>query len=310
VSSRPSVAVVVPTYRRPHSLERCLRAIGAQSVAPDRVVVVVRDGDAESEQTVERVQPDVRCERVVVHEPGHVAAIAAGLSRCVEDVVAHTDDDAAPHPDWLERLLAHYGPGVGGVGGRDVLQPPRPRARSAPTVGRVAWFGRLEGNHHEGVGAPRRVDVLKTVNMSLRRELWQLDPRLRGGGAQIHMEVDVCLRAARDGWRLVYDPQAQVDHYPAQRFDEDDRDRPTLGARANVEFNYAYALAKHLPAWRLVPAAVYLFGFGTRYAPGVAAWAELVVRHPRQLLFATRLFAAVTRARAQGLAAGIRRRAE
>jgi glycosyltransferase involved in cell wall biosynthesis len=306
---RLTLAVVVPTYRRPESLERCVRALVAQHVPADRIVVVVREGDEETATVVARLQAEpMAFERATVRAPGQVAAIAAGVACCDEDVVAHTDDDAVPHADWLERLLSHYGPDVGGVGGRDVIHPLKDPRPESTVVGRVGWFGRLIGNHHAGVGTARDVDVLKGVNMSLRRDLWRLDARLRGEGAQIHMEVDLCLRAKRDGWRLVYDPEAQVDHYPARRFDADDRSQPTHGARANVEFNYAYVLAKHLPPWRLPVAAAYILGAGTRWAPGLIAWLERGIRQPGSFASATGLFVALTSARIRGLASGARHR--
>src|SRR5207247_4293568 len=130
----------------------------------------------------------------------------------------------APRPDWLERLLAGYRSGIGGVGGPDrIEQPSQSRVRALPVVGRLTWYGRLHGNHHAGVGDAREVDVLKGASMSLRRELWQLDRDLRGEGAQVHWEVGVCLRARQEGWRLVYDPAAEVDHYPGPTYHEDYR---------------------------------------------------------------------------------------
>jgi len=42
---RVAVTVVVPTYRRPEHLGRCLEGIRAQSRAPDEVVVVRRADD-------------------------------------------------------------------------------------------------------------------------------------------------------------------------------------------------------------------------------------------------------------------------
>jgi glycosyltransferase involved in cell wall biosynthesis len=307
---RLTLAVVVPTYRRPQSLERCLRALAAQSVPADRVVVVVREGDADTEAEVERLRAETLAfERASVDEPGVVAAIDAGIAASTEDVVAVTDDDAAPHPDWLERLRANYGAGIGGVGGRDLIErPSHVSRRQDPIVGRLTWFGRLHGNHHLGVGAPRDVDVLKGVNMSLRRELWQLDTTLHGSGAQVHWEVAVGLRAKSLGWRLVYDPLAQVEHTPAIRYDADDRTRPTRDARLAAEWNYAYVLGRYLPAWRLPFAGAYLIGVGTRGAPGVAAFVANCASRPRETVAALRFLLTLNGTRVSALSAGIRTR--
>lgn len=303
----PTIAVVVPTYRRPESLERCLDAIAAQTVAPERIVVVVRRGDSETAAALPRLHAKLPFETATVAQSGVVAAMDAGVALCEEEVVAVTDDDATPHVDWLETLRSRYGPGIGGVGGRDLVEHPSHLARRPdPVVGRLTWFGRLHGNHHLGVGDVREVDVLKGVNMSLRRELWETDRRLRGDGAQVHWEIGMCLSAKGRGWRLLYDPSARVDHFPGPRHDADDRARQTLGARFDSEWNYAYALGRHLPVWRLPVAAMYLVGVGTRGAPGVVAYAASVRRQGRPVGTA-RPFA-LTRTRISALAAGIRNR--
>jgi glycosyltransferase involved in cell wall biosynthesis len=308
---RLTLAVVVPTYRRPQSLERCLRALAAQTVPADRVVVVVRDGDAETEAEVERLGADVVFfETATVSRPGAVAAIEAGVAQCAEDVVALTDDDAAPDADWLERLHANYGAGIGGVGGRDLIERPSQVSRRAdPRVGQLTWFGRLHGNHHLGVGAARDVDVLKGVNMSMRRELWELEEALRGSGAEVHWEVAVCLHAKQRGWRLVYDPLARVDHAPADRHDADDRTRPTRDARLAAEWNYAYVLGRYLPVWRVPFAGAYLLGVGTRSAPGLAAFVANCASRPRETVASLRLLLALSRTRVSALSAGVRTRA-
>lgn len=175
----------------------------------------------------------------------------------------------------------------------------------AQVVGQVTWYGRICGGHHAGVGRARDADVLKGVNMSLRRELWRLDSPLRGEGVQIHMEVGVCLQARRDGWRLIYDPEAQVDHYPAARFFDDDRDHPTQRARANVEWNHAYVMARYLVSWQVPFAALYMLLVGTRSAPGLVTWAERCARSPRSLPETTQLLRTLTPARISGVRAGI-----
>ncbi len=58
---------------------------------------------------------------VLVREPGVVAAYNRGLDTATGDVVCFTDDDAAPHADWIERIERAFGEdaALGGMGGRD-----------------------------------------------------------------------------------------------------------------------------------------------------------------------------------------------
>ncbi|HTU89050.1 MAG TPA: glycosyltransferase [Gemmataceae bacterium] len=51
----PRVSVVVPTYRRPELLGRCLAALAAQTMAPDDYEILVAD-DAASPATRQQVE--------------------------------------------------------------------------------------------------------------------------------------------------------------------------------------------------------------------------------------------------------------
>jgi cellulose synthase/poly-beta-1,6-N-acetylglucosamine synthase-like glycosyltransferase len=245
------------------------------------VLVVARDNDATTWALLAEPEPEefeLRTVRVGV--PGVVSALNAGLTAMRGEIIAITDDDAVPRPDWLGRLEAHFqrDRAVGGVGGRDwVHQDGKLKDGAAATVGRVRWYGRVIGNHHLGVGAPREVDVLKGVNMSYRRTAIQhigFDEQLRGSGAQVHFEVSLGLAVKRAGWKLIYDPAVAVDHHPAQRFDDDQRETPSPRSLQNAVHNETYALLRWLPGWRKPVAFAYGLSVGTRLAPGLMLAAE------------------------------------
>nr|MDQ6948843.1 glycosyltransferase family 2 protein [Actinomycetota bacterium] len=115
------ISVVVPTFRRPTSLRRCLVALDTQSRLPDEVVVAVRDSDSETSRLVATWSSRFRLDTVRVERPGGVAALNAALAVVQGDVVAFIDDDTEPHADWLARVAAHFeqDPTLGGLGGRD-----------------------------------------------------------------------------------------------------------------------------------------------------------------------------------------------
>jgi GT2 family glycosyltransferase len=270
-----SITVLVPTYRRPADLCRCLHALAVQTRPPDQVVVVVRDSDDETRAFLSTGNlPPLPLVSIPTHKPGLIAAMNAGLARAQGDIVAVTDDDAAPRPDWLARIEAHFlaDPRVAGVGGRDWVHSNGPvEDERRLVVGKVQWFGRVIGNHHLGAGGPREVDVLKGVNCAYRRAVIQrfgLDQRLRGTGAQVHWELGLGLRLRRAGWKLLYDPAIAVDHYPAARFDDDQRGRQSRQAFWNEVYNETYVLLDCLPLWRKLLAFAYGLGVGSRHAPG------------------------------------------
>jgi glycosyltransferase involved in cell wall biosynthesis len=270
------ISVVVPTYKRPESLRRCLDALVHQQTPAAEILVVVRAEDLAGQAVVRSYEQPVRL--VLVERPGVIAAMNAGGYVSTGDVVALTDDDAAPHPDWLERIGATYETDtrIGAVGGRDwiykqgVLQD-----GTASAVGTINLFGRVTGNHHLGVGPPRDVDILKGVNLSVRGELLRrvrFDERLIGVGTEHHWELSLCLTLRRLGLRVVYDPRIAVDHHPQPRVD--DSRRFSSRELRDATHNETLALLEYLPAWRRALFLAWAFAIGTGTAPGLAQLAR------------------------------------
>jgi glycosyltransferase involved in cell wall biosynthesis len=268
------VSVVVPTYRRSESLTRCLDALDRQTRAAEETIVVVRGDDEASRQVVRSRARPVRL--VLVHRPGVVAAMNAGLDASDGEVIALTDDDAAPHADWLERIVDTYARDarIAAVGGRDWVtsyKTGRLIDRSESVVGRVDWLGRVTGNHHAGVGQARDVDVLKGVNLSVRGDLLRrirFDERLRGVGTEHHWELALCLALRRGGYRIVYDPAIAVDHHPQPRVNDSRMFNPR--ELRDARHNETLAVLEYLPAWRGGLHLIWAGAIGTSSAPGIA----------------------------------------
>jgi cellulose synthase/poly-beta-1,6-N-acetylglucosamine synthase-like glycosyltransferase len=271
------ISVLVPTYRRPADLARCLAALRRQVRAPDEVIVVARpEDDATHERLADPAVRGTLALRVaLVDVPGQVAALNCGLNVAAGDVIAITDDDAAPRTDWLQRIAAAFDadPRLGALGGRDwVHEKGRILDGERELVGKLQLSGKIIGNHHLGIGGAREVDTLKGANMSYRREAIRnirFDARLRGTGAQTHNDMAFSMCVKRAGWKLVYDPRVAVDHYPAERFDDDKRDARTLAAVSNAAYNLHLTLREHLPPMRRATAWWWYALVGTRVYPGL-----------------------------------------
>ncbi len=272
------VSVLVPSFERPETLERCLRAVGEQTRPADEIIVACR---AQDEPTLRLLASPALAELplspTAAPRPGLVAANNAGLEVAGGDVIAITDDDARPAPDWLERVVSTFSQDerIAAVGGRDrIWRSGQPLdADGATEVGRVQLFGRVVGNHHIGVGPARDVDFLKGVNMSLRRSALgslRFDERLRGKGTQMNTELGVCLTLRAAGLRIVYDPSIRVDHFPAERPGGDRREAPSFKAAVDTVHNETLALLDFLPLPRRLLFAGWSVLIGTRGAPGFA----------------------------------------
>ncbi len=120
----PFISVVVPTCNRRELLARCLRALLAQQY-PRYEVIVVDDASTDgTEVMVQEAFPQVRYLRQTTRR-GPAAARNRGIQVARGEIVAFTDDDCEPPPDWLATLWEGFQryPDVGAVGGIQVAPP-------------------------------------------------------------------------------------------------------------------------------------------------------------------------------------------
>lgn len=112
MNERPVASVVVPTYRRPDLLGRCLGALSQQRCdVPFEVLVA---DDADSDQTRQQVDqwaresfPERRLRYLPVEgNHGPAAARNVGWRAAQGEIIAFTDDDTIPDPNWLAEGVA------------------------------------------------------------------------------------------------------------------------------------------------------------------------------------------------------------
>lgn len=129
-----AVSVVVPTWRRPQMLSRCLEALVTQVFDHDDYEIIVCD-DGPDAATYSMVmhwaqhtlgRPPVRY-LPVSETQGPAAARNRGWRAAAGRVVAFTDDDTIPAPDWLrEGLKALSSTAVAAAGRIEVPLPAQP----------------------------------------------------------------------------------------------------------------------------------------------------------------------------------------
>ena len=117
--SNPFVSVIVPVYNDPLRLETCLRALEEQTYPRDSYEVIVVDNG--SDESIEHVVAGFS-QAMASYEsrPGSYAARNRGLSLSVGEILAFTDSDCIPAPDWIKKgveILSKH-PNHKVVGGR------------------------------------------------------------------------------------------------------------------------------------------------------------------------------------------------
>jgi GT2 family glycosyltransferase len=107
------ISVVVPTYRRPQLLEKCLIALSKQHMnRDDYEIIIVSDGpDDDTRNMLHGLQHVILPYVQYVTLPknsGPAAARNAGWKKAQGQLIAFTDDDCCPGPGWLSRLWKTY----------------------------------------------------------------------------------------------------------------------------------------------------------------------------------------------------------
>lgn len=100
----PSVSVVVPTHGRPGQIRRCVDSLMRLDYPGTSLqIVVVDDGGPRPMLDGLDVGPDLRV--IPQHNLGPAAARNRGAREAEGEILAFTDDDCRPRPDWLRQFV-------------------------------------------------------------------------------------------------------------------------------------------------------------------------------------------------------------
>ncbi len=277
--SQLTTSVLIPSYNRPDSLQRCVTSLVDQTIPPGEVIIVWQSDDVATETTATRLAKDLPVHITVLNSEtaGVVPAETVAKEAATGDVLLLIDDDAtAPH-DWIERHLRHYeDSSVGAVGGPadnyHMDGTPFPRRDAEPT-GQLTWYGKLVGNMYDQPNAWRQrppVDVHHLVgyNMSMRRSaVTRFEEALRPYWQ--NFEVDACLQISTAGYRIVFDYGIVINHYPLNQAYTEGRDGDLQIKILNAAYNRSFVLAKWSPWYLRLPRLAYAFAVGTVGQPGL-----------------------------------------
>ncbi len=205
MSARPEVSVIVPTYRDGDVLAACLDALARQTFPRERFEVLVVD-NGPTPPAPGPARPGVRW----LHEPtpGSYAARNRALAEARGALLAFTDADCVPAPDWVEAGIEAFAAeaGLARLAGHVEVTV---RGR----VGAAALHERAFGFRQDRL-AQRGTAV--TANMWARREVFDavgpFDASLRSGG-----DVAWGWAAQAAGFPVRYAPAVRVAHPSRER---------------------------------------------------------------------------------------------
>jgi glycosyltransferase involved in cell wall biosynthesis len=197
------VSVVVPTRNGARRLPILFAALERQTIPREEFEVIVVD-DHSSDDTAAVADAHPLSRAVATPIAGCPAATNFGISAARAPVIAFTDDDTIPAPDWLERGLerVHDAPSGLVAGHIDLAIDEPPTAAALVDLGR----GYLDQSEYtaEGFGA--------TANLWARRESLDRLDRFDERFVRQGHDRDFGERARAAGLPIVYAPDVVVVH--------------------------------------------------------------------------------------------------
>jgi len=229
----PTVNVIIPVLNGGGTLRACLESLRAQTYEGKIIPVVINDGSTDNTSEVAREFSEVKLLEQENH--GRAAARNKGISESDAEIIAFTDADCVPEPDWLERLIARLreNDNRGVVSGAMTI---RTGSNLWQRLDHQAWA------HSIGPEAPAGPTLFgSTANMALYRavfnEVGGFDSRLRGSE-----DSDLAFRIHRAGYENFFEPKAVIIH---------NHPRTTLRAFLRQRYNYGkwtiQTVLKHKP---------------------------------------------------------------
>lgn len=227
--NKPRITAAICTYDRYALLAKAIASLREQTLADGDFEILVIDNSPDHARSEVASQDYLRMPNLrwtIEKTPGLSNARNVATRLAQAPIIAFMDDDAIAAPNWLEALLVtfkEFGAAARVVGGRvdPIWGAPRPLWLPDSLLGFVSvvnWGGsaRFAGEREWAAGAniAFRVDALKAAGgfpMHLGRK--------RGGHALLsNDESDVIEKMAAKGARLIYAPEAIVEHLvPADR---------------------------------------------------------------------------------------------
>lgn len=197
----PRVSVIVPHYNQLEALDACLASLGAQTLAPELVEILVVDNNSPIGSEAVRAMVGTRAQCLVETQKGAGPARNRGVAEARGQVLAFIDADCIASPGWIEEGLKGL-ERFDIVGGRvDVGVADSAAMTGSEAFERVFAFdfrSYIEDKGFTGSG-----------NLFCRKTVFE---RVGGFRPAVSEDMDWCHRATAMGFSLGYHEAAAIAH--------------------------------------------------------------------------------------------------
>ncbi len=210
------VSLIISTRDRCQQLVRCLQSVrGITFERPWELIVVDNGSVDETAPVVRQFFGSAGVSGVYVFEPklGKSNALNTAIEIAHGQILAFTDDDCYPAPDFLTRVWSAFDdPSVGYITGRIMLHDP---TDFPVTINETTTPLTFPARSLVTVGA------VQGANMAFRRrvliDIGGFDPLLGPGTQFVSEDLDAAGRASATGWKGRYCPEVIVRHHHGRK---------------------------------------------------------------------------------------------
>lgn len=205
-------SVIVPVYNGVQTIIACLDALSRQSLPPKQYEILVVD-DGSTDETAKMVRiwmkrhPQYSVRLVQQQNTGPAAARNRGAQVAKADILLFTDADCAPTATWCAALLHAFDKAdvVGAKGTYLTVQ-----------TGSVSRFVQAEyEDRYDRMDIQNRINFVDTYSAGYRRQVFLENggfDSIFSGPTASNEDQELSFRLAAKGYRLVFVPNAQVQH--------------------------------------------------------------------------------------------------
>lgn len=205
----PFVSVIVPVLNRENHIGRCLDSLLALNY-PSFEIIVVDNGSTDKTQEIISRYP---VKMAVEQKGGAYAARNTGIKFARGEIIAFTDSDCVVDKDWLNKLVKNYHhEGVGGVGGQLMPYPHESLTEEFLSFGVLMIFHSTETVVIQQDTNRFLSGALGSANMSYRKKVLRKMNEFEDDLANFGGDYDLCWRVQRNGYEVIYEPEAIVFH--------------------------------------------------------------------------------------------------
>ncbi len=224
----PLVSILIPNKDHREDLKRCIVSIEEKSTYRNFEYIIVENNSEEEEtfayyKELEASSPRIR----VVRWDGpfnysDINNYGASFARG-EYLLLLNNDTKVISGDWLEELLGYcVRPDVGAVGARLYYED-----NTIQHAGVVLGFGGIAGHcfvqqprensgYYHRIISPQNYSAVTAACMMVKKSAFDQVGGLSPELAVAFNDIDFCLKLGRAGYRIVYNPYAELYHYESK----------------------------------------------------------------------------------------------